>query len=350
MRRVRSSLAAAVACLPFVLFPVPLVAQRTTSVALDMQLVDEDGNAVAGVEVADAWRFADGQWRSGMICSKEGPFRSDDEGRVRGTWTLAPLGEALLALSADRRLVALIRHQSEEEGHGLCVRGRVTMVRPVAMTGRVRTVLEPRPIVVGLSAPGAGSIGMFPSDTAEFSLPLPPGTYSASFRTGHGFAPSRTVVLESGSDEFDFGFVTVNVRPFDLIGEVLPDWDVRACRNIPSDEATLSRMRGKPLLIVFDQWGRRLATGIREDVAGLREHPRLEDFEVILFDSSWGPLVQGAPEPVVEDFFPLIRGRRSGRDLYGSDWAVVVLDPNGRLVHCGRSVGDAVAALERLLD
>ncbi len=46
------------------------------------------------------------------------------------------------------------------------------------------------------------------------------------------------------------------------------------------------------------------------------------------------------------------RRRVSGKNadtLYGSNWAIVALDGDGRLLHCGRGLGEAVAAIERAL-
>ena len=56
-------------------------------------------------------------------------------------------------------------------------------------------------------------------------------------------------------------------------------------------------------------------------------------------------------EPVIERMFPLLTpvAGRNADTLFGSNWAAIVLDRDGRLMHCGPDVGGAIEALERLL-
>lgn len=74
----------------------------------------------------------------------------------------------------------------------------------------------------------------------------------------------------------------------------------------------------------------------------------------MLFDTSvripW-PAPQPPAEPVIERIFPLLTpmAGKNADTLYGSNRAAIVLDRDGRLVHCGRDLGGAVEALEKLL-
>src|SRR5690606_2129985 len=209
-----------------------LPAQRTTDIRVDALVVDEAGQPVAGAEFADRWQFTDGRWRGALGCHPDGadaPLRSDVDGRLAGTWTEDPMATPLFGLSADRRLAVFAASSSDPKTHEPILTGRITMRRAVPLEGHARTVLgePPGALSLFLNLPGEPRRGMpFGHDAPAFALPLPPGTYSLSVGCGHGHAPARTAVLAADRGAFDLGPISVPLRPFDLVGEVLPDWEV----------------------------------------------------------------------------------------------------------------------------
>jgi hypothetical protein len=165
-------------------------------------------------------------------------------------------------------------------------------------------------------------------------LPLPAGTYRLRLRYGFGSAAWRTFIAPAERTEFELGPVTVPSKPLDLIGEVLPDWTLDSTGEARVEQISLAKFRGKPLLLAFDEWGGPIVAGARTRpaLAALASHPRRSDFAVVLYDTVL------TPSP-----------HSDANELYGTRWAIAVLDADGRLAHCGREVPDAVAVLERLL-
>ncbi|MCU0864140.1 MAG: hypothetical protein MUC36_10130 [Planctomycetes bacterium] len=335
-------------------------AQRTTDITVDTIVVDGNGQPVAGAEFADMWSHAGGRWQGQLCCSpadaKE-PLRSDAEGRLRGQWTMDPFDRPLLGWSADRLSCAIARPTANAD-HSLSVREPIVLRPAVVLRGEVKAsgpvsvqVIEPyRPTDVRCRF----MMG-FGFDAPRFALPLPPGHYEVSARAGLSGARPRTIVLPAGRAEVDAGSFTIQWQPFDLVGEVLPDWELAAADNLPLAQATLPSFRGKPLLVVFDEWGRSRSPNqeLRRGVADLARHARRSEFAVVLFDTSTrGPWPDQPPdEPVVERVLPVLRPAmgKNADALYGSNWAVVAVDADGRLLHCGRGLAEALAAIERVL-
>lgn len=344
-----------------------LAAQTTRGVRVDARVIDPQGQPVANAEFADRWECVAGRWSGSMGCAAADarqPLRSDAQGRLRGTWIEDPFETPLLGYSADRRLVVFVQAELEPAGHVASVRGDIRLLPAVVLRGQLRTTIErpqgPMRVAMAVELPQSRSLERTTTalcEAPEFAWPLPAGTYRLSLGFGHGHAPWRTAVAAAGRAEYDLGPITVPPRPFDLLGEVLPDWEVAVARNAPAANVTLARMRGRPLLVAFDEWGGPLSTGpeVRPALAALAEHPRRSEFAVVLFDTSQRTPEQNAhakpDEPVVEAIFPVVEptARTAADALYGSRWAIVVLDAEGRLVHCGRQGKDAVAALLRLL-
>ena len=54
---------------------------------------------------------------------------------------------------------------------------------------------------------------------------------------------------------------------------------------------------------------------------------------------------------LLERTLPVLRPAmgKNADALYGSNWAVVAVDADGRLLHCGRGLAGAMAAIERVL-
>lgn len=336
-----------------------LPAQTTTNVAVDTVVTDAAGRPLAGAEFADRWQFAAGRWCGELSCSppdQKAPLRSDAEGRLRGTWVMDPFDTPLLGRSPEGALVAVVRPEWTA-GHESVVRQPVVLRPAVVLRGVVRA---PGPVSVFVQqvATQVERLGFgwgFRSDTPQVRLPLPPGTYQVTVGAGHSRATTRTIVLSGDRGEVDAGSFTILWQPFDLVGEVLPDWELASVDNLPTERSTLAALRGKPLLIVFDAWGRRFVSVPvpRQGVAALAHHARRAGFEVVLFDTSTGPPSPGElpEEPVVERTLPVLHpvAGKNADTLYGANYAIVVLDRDGRLVHCGRDLPAAVAALERLL-
>lgn len=344
-----------------------LVAQTTRTVRVDARVVDSNGQPVANAEFADRWECVAGSWRGSLGCAapeERQPLCSDAQGRLRGIWIEDPFQTPLLGYSADRRLVTFVHVESDPTTHEAFVRGDVCLLPAVVLRGQLRTTIErpqgPMRVALALARPHSPGMELPTTvlcDAPEFAWPVPAGTYRLSLGFGHGHAPWRTAVVAAGRAECDLGPITVPPRPFDLLGEVLPDWEVATARNAPAADVALPRLRGRPLLVAFDEWGGPLSTGpeVRAALAALAGHARRREFAVVLFDTSQRTPEQKVyakpDEPVVEAMFPVVEPAptSAAEALYGSRWAIVVLDPDGRLVHCGREVKAAVAALERLL-
>jgi hypothetical protein len=343
---------------------VALPAQTTTNVAIDALVVDAAGAPVADVEFADVWDFTTGRWCGSLSCSppdQKAPLRSDAAGRVRGTWIMDPFDRPLLGWSQDRRLVAIVRPTVGAD-HAFVVRDRIVLQPAVVLAGEAKTTGAVSVFVGDADGKTAGAPDpvrvhapfqhAFAFATGRFRIPLPAGRYQVTARTGHSGSTTRTIVLPAGRGEVDAGAFTIRWQPFDLVGEVLPDWELAAVDNLPLAAAALHAFRGRPLLVVFDEWGRKWYPNgdLRAGVAALAHHPRRAEFAVVLFDTSMrGGIVDQPPdEPRVERTLPVVRPvpGKNADTLYGSNWAIVALDADGRLLHCGRGLGDAVAAIE----
>lgn len=352
-------------CLVATFAAASALAQTTTAMAVDALVCDPSGKPVAGVEFGDRWSCANTRWSATLGCNppdQRAPLTSDAEGRPRGLWIEDPGETPLLGLSADRRLAGFVHGSYDPDTHRPQVVGRIVLQPATVLRGAMRTSAPmpadaPRSLVLGFAHPvhaGLQSGVPFGLDANTFALPLPPGTYSVTVRIGRSGATGRTATLEAGRETLDLGPISVPLVPFDLLGEVLPDWHVDRAENVALEKATLAAFRGKPLLVCFDEFGARWYPrgDTRKQLAELGQHPRRGDFQVVLFDTSVrvGSLPAEPPdEPVVERLYPLVAdGTGATADRYGSRWATVVLDRDGRLVHCG-SLGEAVPALERLL-
>lgn len=307
------------------------------------------------------WRFTDGKWIAGFNLPGSRPLRTDREGRLRGTWVMDPMSTPLLGLSEDRQRAAFVWPTSDEN-HRYVVRGRVVLEERVLFKATARTAAGPPTgglqVHIGFAHPAHSTlmiVSTFAVDSHEISLPVPSGTYSFCVRGGGGLSIPRSARLEQGSGSFDLGPVTIPVTPFSLIGEVFPDWVIDEARNIALEDADLVDFRGKPLVVVFAEWSEREGprTETRERIATLADHPRREDFHMVLFDTWTGS--PGDPnEPVIEDTLPLLKLRyeeSTESRVLQSHRGTVVLDENGRLVHHGEiaDVAATLAALARVL-
>lgn len=338
-------------------------AQDSTPVKVDTVVVDADGSAVAGAEFADTWDWASGRWRGSLHCNEpdaKSPLRSAADGALRGHWMMDLLDRPLLGWSADQRLVAIVA-PSVTDDHSIVVHTQVVLRPAVLLRGRGKTdgavsvyVSEaegdPEPTRFG------GRFGYcFTFDAPEFAIPLPPGRYQVTVRAGLSRSRTRTLVLPAGRTDVDAGPFTIQWQPFDLLGEVLPDWELASADNLPLAQASLASFRGKPLLCVFDEWGRTLhwSPDLRQGTADLARHARRAEFAVVLFDTSTrGALpAEPPPEPIVERTLPVLRPvpGKNADTLYGSNYAIVVLDADGRLRHCDRDLAGAIAVLDELL-
>jgi len=341
--------------------------QTTQNVQVDARVVDQHGRLVANVEFADRWACTDGRWHGSMSCaepSRRQPLLCDSQGRLRGLWIEDPFGTPLLGYSPDRQLVAFAFSKRDPTTCQATLRGDVVLVPAVSVVGRMRTTEElPRgELDVSLLVrhpdwPAASELVPLRVNAPDFCLPLPAGTYQVRLSYGFGVAPWRTFLVPAGRAEFDLGPVTVPPKPFDLIGEVLPDWDVASPEGRKADQPDWTRFRGKPLLLVFDESGGTPNAGprCRPALAALASHPRRAEFAVAVCDTALRTTEQIAADaskaPVAEPLFTVLRPEpwKDAHELYGSRWAIVVLDAEGRLAHCGQAASDAVVALERLL-
>jgi hypothetical protein len=341
--------------------------QTTMQVQVEARVVDQDGKPVANAEFADTWAFSAGRWRGSMTCGDAGskqPLRSDEQGRLRGVWIENPFNQPLLGYSEDRRLVAFAFSNAHPTTHQAELRGELVLVPAVHVVGRLRTTVAPPRGVLAIDVlrahpehPAVQRGVLLQLEAPDFSLPLPAGTYRLRLRYGFGSAAWRTFIAPAERTEFDLGPVTVPSKPLDLIGEVLPDWTLDSTGEARVEQISLAKFRGKPLLLAFDEWGGPIVAGARTRpaLAALASHPRRSDFAVVLYDTSLRDPQQKAAAvpngPEVEKLFTVLTPspHSDANELYGTRWAIAVLDADGRLAHCGREVPDAVAVLERLL-
>jgi hypothetical protein len=336
----------------------PLTAQRPTGVTIDAQVVDADGKPVADAEFADLWNWSAGRFRGAMhadgLANAIPPLRTDAHGRLRGSWLQTPWETPLFGLSPDQRLAAFVVPEAHPPKFEAVVRGTIVLQPAVVLRGNLRTTIAapsgPLGVTVAFVRQGATESRTWMSflvEAHDFALPLPPGGYSLGLRFGHGSAPLRTVVLKAGAAEFDVGPVSVPAKPFDLIGEILPDWEVAEATNVPIESATLVHFRGEPLLIAFDEWGARSRTGPtnRQGLLALVRHARRDEFAVVLFDTTCAENRRSPPDDLIaESRFPVIRPetKSAADERYGARFAFVVLDRDGRGQR-SRGVGAATA-------
>ncbi|MBI5851292.1 MAG: hypothetical protein HZB39_09710 [Planctomycetes bacterium] len=358
------------------LFAAVATAQTTAPIAVDARCIGPNGEPVEGVEFGDRWGAAGGSWSSGFICPDPvNPLRlvSDADGRIAGTWTFSPMETPLLGWNRERTLAAFVLPSHDPVTHESFVRGAIAMRRTVTLRGTLRTTAPVAPfrLVVSWteSSPTPRETWFaFGSDRADFALALPPGRYELRAGAGHGGAPPRTIVVDGSRDELELGPISVPLLAFDLIGEVLPDWNVTQARNLALERASLGEFRGKPLLIHFDDYGNpsHMAQTTRDALAALATHPSRSSFHVVLF----GPtrdLLAGLPErpvnpefdrlfprpkppePRVEAMFPLLSDDTGTTEArYGVLWGTALLDRDGRLLMHG-DLASAIAALDRHL-
>lgn len=242
------------------------LAQTTTEMTVDALVCDPSGKPVAGVEFGDRWSCANTRWSATLGCNppdNRAPLTSDAEGRLRGIWVEDPFATPLLGLSADRRLAGFVHGSYDPDTHRPQVVGRIVLQPATVLRGAMRTSAPmpadaPRAFVLGFAHPmhaGLQSGVPFGLDANTFALPLPPGTYSVTVRIGRSGATGRTALLEAGRETLDLGPISVPLVPFDLLGEVLPDWHVDRAENVAFEKASLAAFRGKPLLVCFDEFG-----------------------------------------------------------------------------------------------
>lgn len=130
---------------------------------------------------------------------------------------------------------------------------------------------------------------------------------------------------------------------------MLPDWDVEAAIHLDLQDATLAHFRGRPLLLVLDEFSGRpyLLKDAATALGELARHPRAKEFGVVLFDTAFGGAwPAGGPASIAGSTFPIVGDRTPATtDRYGSRWAIAALDADGRLLHVGRTLDAALARI-----
>lgn len=361
---------------PVLLLAAAAPAQTTAPVSVDARCIGLDGAPVEGVEFGDRWVATDGAWRPAFLCpDPQNPLRlaSDADGRIAGTWTLSPMGTPLLGWSRDRSLVAIVPPEWTGTPPAARVSGTIAMQRAVRVRGAIRTtapaahhglyvtwqVQEPWPNDEGFG---------FGMDRPDFEIALPPGRYALHAHAGRGAGLPRTLVLDPARDVVELGPISVTLPALDLIGEVLPDWNVTQARNVALVDASPAAFRGKPLLICFGDYGNppRLSQQERDTLARLAAHPSRSSFHVVLFGPTHDFLAglperpphpefdrlfpkPKPPEPRVEAMFPLLSDDTGTTEArYGVLWGTALLDRDGHLLMHG-DLAAVIAALERHL-
>lgn len=211
------------------------------------RVLDEEGKPVAGVDIADYWSVNEGK------LSPTRGFRTDEEGKFRGSVRYYNRPIAVLAVDGDRKRggVAVLDKESIGDPVEITLRplvrlhGKFTSEKlgePVKWSNTMIYINKPRVRLLQCS-----------SSQAEFSLPVPPGEYWFWAYGTDVQRLTKIVTVDGEEKEIDMG--TIDLEPTIIAqhyGKAPPEWNVTDARGAEKDVA-LSDYKGKWVLLEF--WG-----------------------------------------------------------------------------------------------
>jgi thiol-disulfide isomerase/thioredoxin len=227
---------------------VPSIAM-SAPVQITGRVVNKEGKAVAGAEVAEYWRQDDQGELQALPSAK-----TDGDGRFKLECDLSLRDQPLLAFDASRRLggIATIRVNAIDQP-------LVIELSPLVELRGQFTCTEsgqaPDWTNVGMNLISGGAhLAFYRSRDPKFSIKLPAGRYEL-----HGYGSHtdytriiKEITLEEGKDLY-LGALDLKLTPLGrLYGKELPPWRVTGARGLKKD-VTLADFKGK--WVVIDFWG-----------------------------------------------------------------------------------------------
>jgi thiol-disulfide isomerase/thioredoxin len=272
--------------LTWILFLTRVTAAQGGSVTIKGCVLDRVGKAVAGAEVATMWSAGEGvKDRSKRGQAGFHTVKSDGEGRFTLNVEIGDRDVPLMAIDADRTSGGTAVVPAADAGREIEIR-LAPLVRVHGKIGSNELGKSPPWTNVYIDVlPGKGRILQCPSDTAEFSMLLPPGDYELYAYGGDVTGARRLIRLDASRPDIDLGTLDL---PATFIGKhkgkELPPWSMIAARGARKD-VTLADYRGKWVLVDF--WGHWCAPCVRqlnEMIDFYDEHAAARDkFEIIAF-------------------------------------------------------------------
>lgn len=219
-------------------------AAARTTVHVKGRAVDERGRPLTAYEIGSFWSWDEGEPENVR------PLRVNRKGGFSGEVTIRQEFAVLIAYASRWQLAGMVRVTADQ------TEDLVVTLRPSArVTARVRWPELGEEL---LSCGGYWMVGKerpvyIRSKKGELTLPLPAGDWSYDFYDEYMKHARGTVELEP-SGVHDLGLLEL---PAAYIaqhrGQVIEDWRVTEAKGIALEDASLSRLRGKWLLVEF--WG-----------------------------------------------------------------------------------------------
>jgi thiol-disulfide isomerase/thioredoxin len=227
---------------------VPSIAV-SAPVQITGRVVNKEGKAVAGAEVAEYWRKDDHGELNALPSAK-----TDGDGRFKLECDLSSRDQPLLAFDASRKLggIATIRVNAIDKPLVIELsplvefRGHFTCTESGQAPDWTNVEISP--------VPGGARLAFYRSRDPKFSSKLPAGRYELS---GYGSFTdygrvTKEITLEEGKD-LDLGALDLKLTPLGrLYGKELPPWHVTDARGLKKD-ITIADFKGK--WVVIDFWG-----------------------------------------------------------------------------------------------
>ena len=319
----------------------PGLAGEREALTVSGRVLGPDGEELLEYDIATEFT-----WQEGTLLH-DSEFEIDDEGRFRGSVEFGENESVVVIYSKDRKYGAVHRLRD-----GMHSNLDIELQRTVRVRGEV-TCEElgetPEWFNVYWKIHEAYPIGV-DSTKGKFDLRLPVGfweydLYDNWFSSLEGELPldGRLPSVNLGKLDLPAAYIAKNR------GKVLDEWSPTAAKNIRLQNASLSALRGKWVLVEF--WGHQWETCVEESLPELarfyRNH-KSDEFEIIAFhDSTVRGFVQldralaGVKKRHWQDrdlpFPVLIDGDGETFFKFGIQAlpTTILIDPEGRLVGLG---------------
>jgi thiol-disulfide isomerase/thioredoxin len=263
-----------------------VMAAQGGSVTIKGHILDSGGKPVAGAEVASMWSAGGGvkdltkRGQAGFQSAK-----SDGEGRFTLKVEIGDRDATLMAIDPGRTSGSTAVVPAADAGREIEIR----LAPLVRVHGKIDSrELGKSPAWTNIYVellPGNRRILQCPSDTAEFSMILPPGEYEFFAYGGDVTGVRRMLVLDVAQPDIDLGTLDL---PATFLGKhkgkELPLWSVADARGVGRG-VKIADYRGKWVLVDFwGHWCTPCARQLNEMIDFYDEHVAARDrFEIIAF-------------------------------------------------------------------
>jgi hypothetical protein len=213
------------------------------------RVVDAEGRAVAGAQVANFWTFdqsPSGSPFRGLDCDQDGRFDGPIDAQEQGFW--------LAAFSGDRMLAGLVEISKDGPTTDLLIRVK----RSIRVHGRIASKDLGRAVpwtnTYWNLEPGDIRIAQCSSRKADFDVLLPASSYGWNAYGQDVEGRTGEITLSSDAPDLDLGEIDLHATFLaQHKGKELPPWKVTAARGVALEKSAIADFRGRWLLVEF--WG-----------------------------------------------------------------------------------------------